>query len=365
MVRITPKLRRIPTVFRFPRMNVRAEKKQFDHHVDPFSRVPEEILSCIFENLDNLSTIQQFSLTCRRFRMVAKSRRAIACWAMNRFGKRFVLYYCILSMSQRCDGPFIQQLLNMGALIPRCLLQAMLMIYGKAATSANMLPKGGSLFVDVAQQVPFSGYAMLMYAGMQHYSHIQNKEINGDLSSFLASTCHERKELIDNHAFIPAPILAPISLRSLLRYAYTDRHHYMIIAPIFEFDPSARRCLWDAVLSLLLDVAFASTPSQDLLAQLNSLDWVITPKSLAGVLLNTSDQDLFIAAFASFFAKYPVSYCTADKVENLVRLLFRHVHPSFNVSEALRHLLSVLRIELRNSVAQVLKQRDRSINVTS
>ncbi|KAG0182633.1 hypothetical protein DFQ29_002965 [Apophysomyces sp. BC1021] len=306
---------------------------------------------------------------------VASLPHSIASWLITTFGRRFAIYYAILALPTSCDGEFIRVLVNLGAIVPRYLVQALTSVFGKhlgrRRSSEDIFSLGvlDNLFYDAAQRLPFTGFAAIAYIASERYGNIQTSTPHGDLGTFLnhylptsAATDKDNngdvgQTLLDQFGFMPAPLVTtpneppPSSLRVLLRLATTDPKTYQIIEPVFRFDPLARRYLWDVVLLFLFDLGFRATVDRpEDHASLNALKTVIRPTT--SLVTSVEDQDLFCYAFVSLLRKYPVGYCDKQTMNRMLNLLKEHVYPGFSLKEALQ---SLTRREIRTDTKPLLE----------
>ncbi|KAI9025908.1 hypothetical protein CLU79DRAFT_743691 [Phycomyces nitens] len=323
------------------------------------SLLPEEVLLCIFEQLDSSQDIAYFAQTCRLFYMIASQPRSLALWLVARFGARFALYYSILEMPAYCDDHFVRCLINNGAIIPRHLTQALVMSYGKPSSGSlasrpQILPQGIGLlpfldciFGDSVQKMPFSGYATIMHASFMTYQDIHLPTKTDDLGCFLkaiSSSSHSKDidDLVQKYAFIPAPVVQHQALNmhpsflDLLKLATSSPAIFHKIGFVFEFDPAARRQLWEACHLLLFDIAFKANLDDRHLSQLHSLTKVFHPESGRLLIKDIKDKDLFRFTFVKFFTKYPSTYCTRQTMFNILTLFVRYVKPGFSIPEVLK-----------------------------
>ncbi|KAI8343584.1 hypothetical protein BC941DRAFT_411815, partial [Chlamydoabsidia padenii] len=288
---------------------VSSSKLRLDH-------LPDEILTCVFEQLGSLSTIYQFALTSQKLYSIAATPRSLACWLTFQKGNRFSIYYAILAMPHLCDDHFIRLLINQGALLSRHLVQQLVTLYGKSSTSS-------SLFNQCIQQLPFSGYAVLIHHGFQLYGNILVGELDFQqlMTGSTVDQMHAWHVAIHEHYFLPAPLVSSSYSRHLLRLADTRPDLFDLIAPVFEFDREARHALWECIFLLLLDVSFTQHPIEYHQSQLACLGTIITPhkvirfttpimrRDLKKGVAREGDLDVFGHAFISFFTKYPTGYC--------------------------------------------------------
>ncbi|KAL0089400.1 hypothetical protein F4703DRAFT_1464900 [Phycomyces blakesleeanus] len=350
---------------------------------DRLSSLPEEILLCVFEQLNSSQDIASFAQTCRLFYLVASQPRSLALWLITRFGARFALYYSILEMPAYCDEHFIRCLLNNGAIIPRHLVQALVMTYGKPLVTSlstprpPKLPRGVGLlpfldciFADSVQKIPFSGYATLMQLSFIAYQDIKLCTKADDLTLFLKLiSCNSPiskgiNNLVQNYAFIPAPIVQNQTTLSkhpsfldLLKLATSSPSIFHKIGFVFEFDPLARCQLWEACHLLIFDIAFKANLDDRHLSHLNSLAKVFHSKSGQLLINEIKDEDLFRFTFVKFFTKYPSTYCTRQTMFNILTLFVRYVKPGFSIPAVFKAIAETpsTRTDIRTTLFDFLK----------
>lgn len=337
---------------------------------DNMSKLPKELLCCIYQQLETVDCQNSFSRTCKSFRAVALDKRCNAAWVVTRYGSRFAIYFALLSFPSRCNSQFIQYLINFGAYIPRYLIQILIQVYGKPIDGiikqSETRQRRSSFdtvdmdlfFLKAVQQLSFDGYATLINYGYKSYGKIN--VCSNDLLEFLddESSCHD---LIINQHFFPAPLTVKnTNYKHVLRLAQTSPKTYDLIAPVFDFDPLARSSLWEAILLLFFDEAFRSTdPSKERLAQFHSINSTVIPQNGRHVHLTgpLTDQQIFCQIFATFFTKYPVGYCHQKTMKKLLHLLKTYVKPNFSIHVALEHMVqaSIGRSDTIESVDSFLK----------
>ncbi|KAI8089581.1 uncharacterized protein BX664DRAFT_314774 [Halteromyces radiatus] len=327
-------------------------------------RLPDEIIGCIFEQLDSLSTIYQFLLTCHRIHSITSTTpRLLACWLVKQQGPRFAIYYAILSMPHLCDDRFIQLLLNQGALLSRHLVQQLVLLYGKSSSSSCI---SSSQFSQSLQQLPFSGYATLIHQGSRLYGNIMVTKTQMDYTQLMASTNIEQWQMaIQDHYFVPAPVIhGPSSYsRSFLRLVIMRPDLFNLFSPVFGFDLEARCALWESIFLYLLDLSFSHHSTHH--DKLALLDRIITPKQHIRFVLSkehriVGDQDAFVHSFISFFGKYTHGYLADQFMNKLLGFLFDYIHPSFDLKLALLEISETLpptRKDISHLVKQFLKCR--------
>ncbi|KAI8878706.1 hypothetical protein K501DRAFT_258147 [Backusella circina FSU 941] len=334
---------------------------------DFISELPDELLVCIYQQLETVECTSAFSRTCVSFRHVAVRSYTKAAWVVTRYGSRFALYYALLSIPERCDATFIEYLFSFGAHVPRYLVQALVQVYGKPVDSASSSEQRRRrrssfdqceldlFFLKAIQKIPFSGYALLMQRGAQLF-----------ISSLDTATFNEQiwNMLIKDQYFFPAPITdkTTTTYRHVLKLATISPATFDLIAPVFDFDPLARSCLWESILLLFFDEAFRSTsPTGERLAQLESIEKsVIVQRGKDVHLLGPlTDQQIFCQVFAHFFTKYPVGYCHQRTMTKLLDLLKRYVKPNFDIRIALEHMVHIQlgRSDTIESLDKFLKER--------
>ncbi|KAF7726194.1 hypothetical protein EC973_008992 [Apophysomyces ossiformis] len=283
----------------------------------------------------------------------------MACWLIKAFGCRFAIYYAILTIPSSCDDQFIRVLLNNGALVPRYLVQTLVTVYGKPAgrrrSNDDIFSLGflDNMFSEAVQQLPFTGFATLVHIGYERYGNVLTTRSHGDLGMFLdrymptngkaMESDTNAQTLIEQYAFIPAPLVPspnvppPTSLRVLLRLATTESKLFRTIQPVFEFDPVARRYLWEVVLLFLFDLSFrANIDRAEDHDCLKSLRTVIRPAN--DLIKSIKDQDLFCFALVSLLRKYPTGYCDKKMMSRMLHLLVEYVEPGFSLMEVLEEL---------------------------
>lgn len=307
-------------------------------HARRLTDLPDEILTCVFERLDSLSTIYEFALTNKKLNSIAATPRSLACWLTLQKGPRFSIYFALLTMPHLCDDHFLRLLINQGALISRHLVQQLVLLYGKSSSHP-------SLFTQCIERLPFSGYAVLIHQGFHSYGNIL---VNANESDYhqLMKAGGDWEVGIHEHCFLPAPAVGSYT-RRLLNLATTRPDLFGLISPVFEFDRDARQTLWDSLFLLLLDVAFTQHPIAHHQPQLACLDTIITPQplrfassSLRGSVKNKfeTDLDCFAHTFTTFFNKYPAGYCDDKVMHKLLSLMFHYLHPGFDLRLALTEI---------------------------
>ncbi|KAI8078970.1 uncharacterized protein B0P05DRAFT_541898 [Gilbertella persicaria] len=353
----------------FKKIHFKKVKKTAMMH-NFISNLPKELLLCIYQQLDTLECTQAFALTCRAFYQVAIQPRSKAAWIVTRFGPRFALYYALLSIPQHCHGQFIHTLFHLGAHLPHCLLQGLLQHYGKPIEQQDQQRRGSHMLLDThtyfsrtIQQLSFDGFATLVQKGHLLYKDIHPQQ--DDLSVFLSQVDHDHipSTMIHEQWFFPA-IFKKTTLpsRPLLKLVQQKPDVYQyVLAPVFEFDPLARTCLWETSLNVLFEEAFRSSePTQERIAQLEAVGQLFVSKSkllpmLVGPL---NDQQLFCQVFSNFFTKYPVGYCQEKTMIKLLKLLKTYIQPQqFKMDMALEHIVqaNMARSDTVESVDQFLK----------
>ncbi|KAI9307210.1 hypothetical protein BJ944DRAFT_262278 [Cunninghamella echinulata] len=356
---------------------------------DYLTCLPDEILVCIIEQLDSLSTIYQFALTCRKTYIISSIPQSLACWLTKQRGSRFSIYYAILSMPHLCDDHMIKLLINQGAILSRHLIQQLVLNYGKNnnninTSSSTLLYGKNHHFLQCIQLLPFTGYATLIHQGFQQYGNIMvNDKPQEDKllssSNTTASTTLAVNELmnewhnaIHNYGFIPAPTLSCSSgyARHFLKLVENRPDLYQLISPIFEFDMEARFSLWNCIFLYLLDLSFSNHPLEYHHQQLKPLHSIITPKqiikftaipssssssssSLAPDNNTNHDLELFIQSFVAFLSKYPKGYCNDKVMDKLLLLLMHYIRPSFDIKVALELMLDRLPSSRQDIVIQL------------
>lgn len=341
------------------------------------AKLPKELLCCIYEQLETIECQNAFSKTCVAFHRIATDMRSNAAWVVTRYGPRFAIYYALLSFPQRCNSQFIQYMINLGAQVPRYLIQVLIQVYGKPMdsmikSSENRRRRSSFhtfdldlFFLKAVQELSFDGYATLIQHAFKFYGKI---DINSnDLELFLTSLDQSSfnkealQELITKQWFFPAPFSSThANYRLVLKLAQSCPSSYDMIAPVFDFDPLARSSLWESILLLFFDEAFRSTePTKEKQLQLELIQKSIIIHSgrhvhLAGPL---NDQQIFCQVFATFFTKYPVGYCNQKTMAKLLRLLKMYVKPNFNIDVALEHMVqaNIGRSDTIESVDKFLK----------
>ncbi|ORZ24435.1 hypothetical protein BCR42DRAFT_402954 [Absidia repens] len=326
---------------------------------------------------------------------IAATPRSLACWLTKQKGHRFSIYYAILAMPHLCDDHFIRLLFNQGALLSRHLVQQLVTLYGKNPTQ----PTVTSLFIRSIQQLPFSGYAILIHHGFQLYGNILVSPDQDDYHRLMMPTVaenavvekkmHAWQEAIHDYCFLPAPVVFGGSSysRQLIRLADTRPDLFDSISPVFSFDMDACHALWECIFLFLLDLSFTHHSVDHHHEQLACLHRIIkphnnnmsrfaaTPAAIQGpgwygkkkttpstIQKSTpvDDLDIFAHAFISFFAKYPIGYCTDHVMHKLLSLCFKHLHPSFDLRLALTKImddLPTMRKDITHQIDQFLKSQ--------
>lgn len=337
---------------------------------DNISRLPKELLCCIYQQLETIECQNSFSRTCKSFRTVSMDIRCNAAWVVTRYGSRFAIYFALLSFPSRCNSQFIQYMINFGAHIPRYLIQVLIQVYGKPIDNIIKLSETRRrrssfdtidldlFFLKALQQLSFDGYATLINQGFKSYGKIDIS--SNDLIQFLdnESSCND---LIKNQHFFPAPLTVKnTNYKNVLKLAQISPKSYDLIAPVFDFDPLARSSLWEAILLLFFDEAFRSTePTKERQAQFDSIKNSVIPHNGKHVHLTgpLTDQQIFCQVFATFFTKYPVGYCHLNTMKKLLHLLKTYVKPNFSIHVALEHMVQagIGRSDTIESVDKFLK----------
>jgi hypothetical protein len=316
--------------------------------------LPDEILTCIFERLDSLSTIYQFALTSKKLHSISATPQSLACWLTQQKGPRFSIYFALLAMPHLCDDHFIRLLINQGALISRHLVQQLVLLYGKSSSQP-------SLFTQCIQRLPFSGYAVLIHQGFHSYGNIMVNATESDYHQLMKGDGNWEVGIYE-HGFLPAPAVGGYT-RRLFNLAITRPDLFALISPVFDFDRDARQTLWDSIFLLLLDAAFTQHPSAHHRAQLACMDTIITPRPLRfassrllqrrGKAEFETDLHCFAHTFMTFFIKYPVGYCDNKVMHKLLSLMFDSLHPSFDLRLALLEISRGL-LPIRKDIAAQL-----------
>ncbi|CEP19526.1 hypothetical protein [Parasitella parasitica] len=315
------------------------------------SRLPQEVLQCIYQQLD-IQDIYAFNQTCRSFHRVAMQPSSKAAWMVTQYGARFALYYALLAVPQHCHGDFLHMLFNRGAIVPRHVLQRLIQVYLKPIEKRRRRSSFDifdldTFFAQQVQSLSFDGYATILQRGHQLYGNDFDLQAN----------YHDPTSMpLDTMWYFPAPAPVDINLRPLLRLAQTEPAKFALMNPVFAFDPVARASLWETTLLVLFDEAFRTTPpTPDRQAQLASLP-LSSQVRLVG---HFTDQQLFCQVFANFFTKYPVGYCPSRTMYKILQLLKQYVRPSFNIDVALEHMVhaSLGRSDTIDSVDKFLKQK--------
>ncbi|CAO3607335.1 unnamed protein product [Cunninghamella echinulata] len=340
---------------------------------DYLTCLPDEILVCILEQLDSLSTIYQFALACRKTYIISSIPQSLACWLTKQRGSRFSIYYAILSMPHLCDDHMIKLLINQGAILSRHLVQQLVLNYGKnnnSTSSSALLYGKNHHFLQCIQQLPFTGYATLIHQGFQQYGNIMVNDkpqedkllssSNTTTSTALAinNLMNEWHVAIHDYGFIPAPTLSCSSgyARHFLKLVENRPDLYQLISPIFEFDMEARFSLWNCIFLYLLDLSFSNHSLEYHHQQLKPLHSIITPSQIIKFTAipsssspSTPDNDnmnhdleLFIQSFVAFLSKYPKGYCNDKVMDKLLLLLMHYIRPSFDIKVALKLMLDRL-----------------------
>ncbi|CAO3638945.1 unnamed protein product [Cunninghamella blakesleeana] len=347
---------------------------------DYLTHLPDEILVCIFEQLDSLSTIYQFALTCKKTYVIASTPQSLACWLTKQRGPRFSIYYAILAMPHVCDDHMIKLLINQGAILSRHLIQQLVLNYGKNNNSSSISSSlhfgKNNHFLQCIQQLPFTGYATLIHQGFQLYGNImvndktQEDKLLSSSTLVMNDLMNEWHVAIHDYGFIPAPTLSCSTgyARHFLKLADTRPDLYHLISPIFEFDMEARYALWNCIFLYLLDLSFTNHSLEYHQQQLKPLHTIIVsnqtikftsiPQSANENNIPNHDMELFIQSFVAFLSKYPNGYCNDKVMDKLLHLLLHHVHPSFDVKTALKLLLDRLpssRKDINIQIDQFLK----------
>ncbi|KAI7864267.1 hypothetical protein BDF14DRAFT_1730863 [Spinellus fusiger] len=303
---------------------------------------------------------------------------ALALWILTRFGPRFGLYYALLAIPECCDDHLIRCLTSNGADIPRHLVQSFVKEYGhpmpirEAKKGRDLIPYVDSLFNTAVQSIPFSGYATLMYLASTTYGDISMHNKQGDLRQFLTILnetkgvpTEELHSLVNTYGFMPGPILFQTgalvspSLLHFIKMAHTSPKDYANLSFLFEFDPAARRHLWDAIHRLLFEFAYLSELNEDHYAQLRSLSCVILPKTSRHMLRRIKDQDIFIYTYTAFFTRHSVGYATQRQIQNYLTLLFTYIKPGFCLATVLKSIASttIEQTNISDAIIQFLNKR--------
>lgn len=295
------------------------------------SKLPKELLLCIYQQLETPDCCLEFARTCRSFHNISQQPHSKAAWIITRFGARYAIHYSLLNMPHLCTRHFLLILFRLGAIIPAHLIQSLIVVYGKPVVRRRRRSSSSSpleiddFFSEAITKLPFDGFATLIqYAHQQH-----------PLLQPLDGVLH----------WSPTTL----SLREMLK-----NNDYRNIATVFEFDPIARTALWETVLLVLFDEAFRSHPSHHLTAIENVTQG---PMVLVGP---WTDQQLFCQMFSKFFTKYPVGYCQQKTMTNMLKMLKLYVKPSsFSIDLALEHMVqaSLGRSDTIESVDKFLKQQ--------
>ena len=345
------------------------------------AKLPKELLGCIYQQLETRECQIAFSGVCKVFHCIALDMRMNASWMVTRYGRRFAIYYALLSFPQKCTHAFLQLLLNHGAIIPRYLIQVLIGHYGKSidhlVKSSESRRRRSSFdtldldlfFLKGLQSLPFDGYATLISHAFQYYGNtidIQKNDLN-EFLSMLDKTMYDQqrlKDLIQDHWFFPGPLsgITHTNYRHVLKLAYTLPESYALISPVFDFDPVARSALWESILLLFFDEAFKSTePNKEKQLQFNIVKQsIITHKGRHVQLVGPfNDQQIFCQVFATFFTKYPMGYCNEKTMSKLLRLLVMYVEPNFNIEIALEYMVqaNIGRSDTIESLDQFLKNK--------
>lgn len=316
---------------------------------DTITKLPNELLACIYQHLETKDSLEEFSRTCRKFHHVSKDTRSKAAWMVTRFGTRFAIYYALLSIPERCNQQFLEMMFNMGALVPSHLIQSLLQVYGKQDQSTrrrrrssfdDLIQLQEEFFSRQVQKLPFEGYVTLLQ--QQRNVRVQEDDVSLFLSS-LDTKSKDWQEMIQEKYFFPAPLLHQDTkkgcYRQVIKLAQTSAKQYQSIATVFEFDPVARAALWESVLLVLFDEAFRSSElTAERKSLLNTVHSIIAQRvELAGPL---NDQTIFCQVFAQFFTKYPVGYCNQKTMDKLLTMLNEYVNPTtFGVRHALEYMV--------------------------
>ncbi|OBZ82708.1 hypothetical protein A0J61_09242 [Choanephora cucurbitarum] len=319
----------------------RLQLKKSNKKPDRISCLPRELLVCIYQQLQTPDCTRAFAATSRLFRQIALQPHSKAAWIVTRLGPRYALYYALLNLPDHCTGQFIQSLFHLGAQVPRCLLQALIQHYGKPVQDLHSDPRRRQdPFPRAIQRLSFDGYATIIQRA--HLCYRPKLQSTEDLSLFLtALTDHDNKTvdtMVSQEWFLLTSFTArkttPMSYPAFVQLLQSE--HDRVLAPIFEFDPVARFCLWEACLMILFEEAFRSS---ELTAERKALlEHVSTFVSWPASFLD--DRSLFCQAFSNFFTKYPKGYCQASTMNRLINLLYRYAQPAcFHLPMALEHII--------------------------
>lgn len=315
------------------------------------TKLPNELLVCIYQHLETRDSLQEFSRTCRKFHQVSKDTRSKAAWMVTRFGTRFAIYYALLAVPERCNRSFLDMMIHMGARVPTHLIQSLLQVYGKPyprrrrrSSFDDLIQLQEEFFSRQVQKLSFEGYLTLLLQHKESKIHTQEDDVTLFLSE-TNITSLENKIQTDN--FFPAPLLTQQDstmkkgcYRQLIKLAQTSPSSYASMAMLFEFDPVSRASLWESVLLVLFDEAFRSSElTQERKLLLQTTQRIMAGRvELTGPMMN--DQTIFCQVFAQFFTKYPLGYCNQTTMDKLLSVLETYIQPStFGIRHALEYMV--------------------------
>ncbi|KAI8969340.1 hypothetical protein BDF20DRAFT_839271 [Mycotypha africana] len=320
-------------------------------------KLPNEVIACIYYHLETPECKAEFARICKSFYQTSVQLRSKAGWIFTRVGPRFAIYYALLSCPEHCTSSFLDILLHFGAVIPYHLLQSVVLEYGKPKQQQYQHQRRRSsqilddYFHEQIQKLPFEGFVKLLYEGNRRYKgqiNIQQLSVQQQAFSCLhhqkgsstINNCHELERMIHQQWFFPAPHYCTqhYSLRSLTKY----RSIFETIFPLFEFDPSARAQLWEAILSLFFDEAFKSNSDTATLTKQHQelFGWIGNLMNKRVMLLSSfKDEHIFCEVFIQFFTKYPVGYCQEKTMKKLLLLLKQYVQTTFSLEMTLEEIV--------------------------
>ncbi|KAI7899725.1 uncharacterized protein BX663DRAFT_520217 [Cokeromyces recurvatus] len=339
-----------------------------EYKEDKITKLPRELLVCIYQQLRTQECIKQFSLTCRTFYHIAVHPRSKAAWIITHFGPRFALYYALLTVPKLCYSQWVNILFHMGAIVPRHVLQALVQVYGKGHTSLHKNPYTtdksslsplncddeimncifeGKFFSNQIQHIPFDGYVTILQKGYQDSPELdlQTNDVAIFMSS-ISSTCSSSNSMNNRHDFFPAPLIektmqhgASMMTLKLLSLNNTIQPFETVIG-LFEFDPVARASLWEAIVLILFNEAFKSNSSIEL-----SRDRQYQLKMALQCLnlpyeSDIKEETLFCHVLSHFFIKYPVGYCHQGVMNKLLGMLKFYLRNLFDLDTALRWIVN-------------------------
>ncbi|KAI9470762.1 MAG: hypothetical protein EXX96DRAFT_491175 [Benjaminiella poitrasii] len=316
-------------------LSIKRPKKE-----DRFTNLPVELLVCIYQRLGTKECTRQFSFVCRAFHDVAIQPTSKAAWIVHHFGRRFALYYALLSFPERCHSQWVKTLFHMGALVPRHLLQCLVQVYGKNIAMSDEVISSileGSFFARQIQHLPFDGYVIILQEGYQKYPDLDLQ--TNDVAAFMSCVSSF------NHDFFPAPIIeksmqhGAAAMMLKLFSLNADTISSITLMPLFEFDPVVRANAWEAVLLVLFNEAFRPTSTNlkpDRERQLKRiLESLATPYSA-----DVKEQTIFCHIFSYFFTKYPAGYCHQRIMNKLLTMLRTYLSNQFPIDTALATIVN-------------------------